>query len=178
MKYNTSDVLQYDNFFDRDDWEEIKNKTGYGSNWCFGHTSVGREHPEFHQCTPFWKIDFAEDAFFYDHLLNKIQEKLDTRFKLQHVYANGHTYGQDGSIHVDAQTDNGRTLLLYVNPTWHPMLGGATNFYINDGEVHSIFPRPNKAVLFPGKIPHCAAPCTRSFKGLRVTIAWKLFIDD
>ena len=40
MKYNTSDVLQYDNFFDRDDWEEIKNKTGYGSNWCFGHTSV------------------------------------------------------------------------------------------------------------------------------------------
>ena len=32
MKYNTSDVLQYDNFFDRDDWEEIKNKTGYGSN--------------------------------------------------------------------------------------------------------------------------------------------------
>ena len=116
MKYTTSDVVQHNNFFDKEDWEEIQNKTGYGSNWCFGHTSYGQEHPEYKHCTPFWKIDFAEDTFFKDHLLNKIQEKLETRFKLQHVYANGHTYGQDGSIHVDAQTDNGRTLLLYVNP--------------------------------------------------------------
>jgi|TARA_A200000159_G_C7186459_1_gene281872 hypothetical protein len=58
------------------------------------------------------------------------------------------------------------------------MLGGQTNFYINNGEVHGVFPKANKAVLFPGKIPHCAAPCTRNFKGLRVTVAWKLFIDD
>ena len=42
MKYTTSDVVQYDNFFDKEDWEEIQNKTGYGSNWCFGHTSYGR----------------------------------------------------------------------------------------------------------------------------------------
>jgi len=118
MTYITSDVLQYDNFFDRDDWEEIKNKTGYGSRWTFGHTSLGKDHPDYNSCTPFWKQDFAEDAFFYDHLLNKIQKKLNTRFKLQHVYANGHTYGLDGSIHVDAETDNGRTLLLYVNPKW------------------------------------------------------------
>ena len=178
MKYTTSDVVQYKNFFDKEDWEEIQNKTGYGSNWCFGHTSYGEDHPEYQNCVPFWKIDFAEDTFFTDHLLNKIQEKLDTRFKLEHVYANGHTYGQDGSVHIDSLTDNGRTLLLYVNPRWHPVLGGATNFYINDGEVHSIFPKANKAVLFPGQIPHCAAPCTRSFKGLRVTVAWKLFIDD
>ena len=47
MKYNTSDVVQYDNFFDKDDWEEIQNKTGYGSAWCFGHTSYGRDHPEY-----------------------------------------------------------------------------------------------------------------------------------
>jgi hypothetical protein len=178
MTYTTDDVVQYFDFFDQEDFEEIQNKTGHGSRWSFGHTSLGKEHPEYHSCTPFWKIDFAEDPFFYDHLLNKIQKKLNTRFKLQHTYANGHTFGQDGSIHVDAQTDNGRTLLLYVNPRWHPMLGGPTNFYINDGEVHGVFPKANKAVLFPGKIPHCAAPCTRNFKGLRVTVAWKLFIDD
>jgi hypothetical protein len=178
MTYTTDDVKEYFDFFDQEDFEEIQGKTGYGSRWTFGHTSLGKGHPEYHTNTPFWKIDFAEDPFVCDHLLNKIQKKLNTRFRLQHAYANGHTFGQDGSIHVDAQTDNGRTLLLYVNPKWHPMLGGETNFYINDGGVHGVFPKENKAVLFPGKIPHCAAPCTRHFKGLRVTVAWKLFIDD
>lgn len=174
QNYKQSDIIQYDNFFDDEDYQIIKEKTGYGSQWQFGHTSLGREHPDFHTTTPFWKIDFAEDTFFTEHLLNKIQQKLDTSFDLYHAYANGHTYGQDGSIHVDANDPSGHTLLLYVNPTWDIKWGGATNFFVNPGEMHSVFPMGNKAVYFPGQIPHCAAPCTRHYKSLRVTIAWKL----
>lgn len=176
--YSISDVVQHENFFDDEDYTKIRNKTGYGSKWTYGHTSLGQEHPEFHTCTPFWKIDFVEDTFFTDHLLNKIQQKLDTRFKLTHVYANGHTFGQDGSLHVDANTSDGRTLLLYVNPNWNAAWGGATNFFLKRGELHSIFPKANKAVVFPGQIHHCAAATTRRFKGLRVTLAFKLFIDE
>jgi len=172
--YNQSDVVQYHNFFDEEDYREIMSRTGYGSKWSFGHTSLGAEHPKYHTVTPFWKIDFAEDTFFTEHLLNKIQKKFDTSFTLHHVYANGHTYGQDGSVHVDANDSIGRTLLLYVNPTWDITWGGATNFFLNPGEIYSVIPEGNKTVFFPGQIKHCAAPCTRNFKSLRVTIAWKL----
>jgi len=172
--YKQTDIIQYHDFFDEDDYRIIKEKTGYGSQWKYGHTSLGREHPDFHTTTPFWKIDFVEDTFFTDHLLNKIQQKLNKSFELYHVYANGHTFGQDGSIHVDAHDDSGRTLLFYVNPVWDVNWGGATNFYVNSGEVHGVYPNGNKAVLFPGLIRHCAAPLTRAFKSLRVTIAWKL----
>ena len=80
--YNQSDIIQHHNFFDAEDYEIIKEKTGYGSKWQFGHTSLGRDHPRFPTCLPFWKIDFVEDTFFTEHLLNKIQQKLDTSFDL------------------------------------------------------------------------------------------------
>jgi hypothetical protein len=173
--YKQSDVVQHHNFFDEADFQEIKNKTGYGSKWQYGHSSYGQEHPLRHTCVPFWKIDFADDTFFTDHLLNKIQQKLGESYLLHNVYANGHTYGQDGSMHVDANDDRGKTLLLYVNPIWDLTWGGSTHFFLNEGEIHSVVPEANKAVFFPGTIRHCAAPITRAFKFLRVTLAFKLY---
>ena len=176
MKYTIDDVVQYDNFFDKEDFQEIQNKTGYGSAWNFGHTSYGRDHPEHQYCTPFWKIDFATDTFFKDHLLNKIQEKLETRFKLQHVYANGHTFGTMGDFHRDWNDETGRTFLLYVNNGWSIDWGGHTIFDLGDGKYHYHLPRPNSATFFPGIIPHMAEATSRKFGGLRVTIAWKLLL--
>ena len=173
--YKQSDIVQHYNFFDDADFKEIKNKTGHGSKWQYGHASYDKEHPLYYTCTPFWKIDFADDTFFTEHLLNKIQQKLGESYSLRSVYANGHTYGQDGSMHVDANNDRGKTLLLYVNPTWDVSWGGATNFILNKGEMHSVVPEANKAVFFPGKIFHYAAPLTRAFKFLRVTLAFKLY---
>jgi len=172
--YNYSDIVQYNNFFDEADYNVIKEKTGFGSHWQYGHTSLGNKDPNFAKSVPFWQISFQEDTFFTEHLLNKIQQKLDTSFSLERVYANGHTYGLDGCIHVDAHDPLGHTLLLYVNPHWEYSWGGATNFHINEGEMFSVFPTGNKAVYFPGQIPHCASGTTRHFKFLRVTIAWKL----
>ena len=125
---------------------------------------------------PFWKIDFAKDTFFKDHLLNKIQEKLETRFKLQHVYANGHTFGTMGDFHRDWNDETGRTFLLYVNNGWSIDWGGHTIFDLGDGKYHYHLPRPNSATFFPGIIPHMAEATSRKFGGLRVTIAWKLLL--
>ena len=115
---------------------------------------------------------------FVSVTINVEIEILDTSFSLEQVYANGHTYGCDGSIHVDAHDPNGHTLLLYVNPSWQYAWGGSTNFHISEGEMFSVFPSGNKAVYFPGQIPHCASGTTRHFKFLRVTIAWKLRTNE
>ena len=88
--------------------------------------------------------------------------------------ANGHTYGTYGSKHVDWNDEHGKTLLLYVNDEWECYWGGKTAFYFNDETFH-VMPKRNRAVLFPGQIPHNAEPTTELFKNLRITIAWKLY---
>lgn len=165
-------VSVYDNFFSKEDYNTILKKVEE-PNWSWGHTSYSPDHPHYNQCTPFWHMDLRDDEFFTGHLLNKIQE-LVPQYDLLNVYANGHTYGLDGTFHQDAYDDKGRTFLLYANKKWLKQWGGMTSFYKDNNEVHSLYPSPNKGILFPGMIFHRASSLSRLFIGLRVTIAWKL----
>lgn len=142
--------------------------------WDFGHTSYHPSDPNYSICSKFWKKELDENVFFSDYLLNKIQEKTQQSFTLEHVYANGHTYGLDGIFHQDHFDDQGRTFLLYANLQWANEWGGGTQFYTDSGELRTIMFQPNRAVLFPGVVYHSAAPTTRLFNDLRITVAWKL----
>jgi hypothetical protein len=138
--------------------------------WRFGHGSTTGSN------NPFWQIHGLEtDEFFSVKLLNKIKEKTGDDFDVERIYMNGHTAGGHGNIHTDTQDDKGRTFLIYCNQTWNPEFGGSTVFLDGD-KVLSTYPYPYSAVYFQNNIEHFAGPLSRNFNGLRVTLAFKLFL--
>jgi hypothetical protein len=124
----------------------------------------------------FWQMNGLEnDEFFSVYLLNKIKEITKDDFTVERIYFNGHNACSQGYPHVDTQLDSGRTFLIYCNKAWDLALGGSTNFII-DNEVQSFFPYPKSAVYFQNNIVHMASPTSKDFNGIRVTLAFKLYI--
>lgn len=171
-----SEPIIYNEVFSHEDFCTILNKVS-GPVWEFGHTSYPKGDARFRLCTPFWKIDFSNDEFFTVHLLNKIQEKTNESFSLTHVYANGHTYGIDGTFHQDGYTDDDMTFILYAMSKWDKEWGGYTSYRLSDDHVYSVYPAPNRAVYHHGKVYHTSGPISRQYPGLRVTVAWKLTLN-
>jgi hypothetical protein len=169
----SDNLTTYDNMFDDDSFAKIIT-TLQEPKWEYGHTSYHHTDPNYALCSKFWKRDLSDDLFFTDYLLNKIQEKTQQSFTLEHVYANGHTYGLDGIFHQDHYDEQGRTFLLYANAQWANEWGGGTQFYTDDTELRTVMFQPNRGMLFPGVVYHSAAPTTRLFNDLRITVAWKL----
>lgn len=92
------------------------------------------------------------------------------------VYANAHTYGVEGSVHIDdPDADNYFSTVYYAHQTWSRNWAGETVFYSNDGQdiVRSVYPRPGRAVTFPGAIPHCARAPSRDCAELRISVVIK-----
>jgi hypothetical protein len=115
-----------------------------------------------------------EDEFFSVTLLNKIKEVTKDNFTVERIYFNGHNACSQGYPHIDTNQENGRTFLIYCNKVWDLALGGSTNFII-DNEVQSFFPYPKSGLYFKNNITHMASPISKDFKGIRVTLAFKLY---
>lgn len=167
-----SDIKEYSDVFSREDCNRILESV-CGPKWYFGHGSLPNGGGY-----PFWRVDLHEEEFFTKYLLNIIEEKTNQKYELYDVYANGHTFGTQGSFHKDWHDERGRTFLFYVNEAWKLEWGGKTIFDFGNGDSYFHFPKPNSAILFPGIIPHTAEGTSRSFTGLRVTIAWKLLLKN
>ena len=169
------DIKEYNNVFSREDWNKILDCI-CKPNWYFGHGSFADDRRKVGY--PFWRIDLDQDEFFTKYLLNIIEEKTNQQYELYDVYANGHTFGTQGSFHQDWHDERGRTFLFYVNEVWKLEWGGKTAFDLGNGNTYFHVPKPNSAIIFPGVIPHAAEVTSRSFTGLRVTIAWKLLLKN
>jgi hypothetical protein len=115
------------------------------------------------------------DEFFSVYLLNKIKEITKDNFEVERIYFNGHNACSQGHPHIDSDKENGRTFLIYCNKFWDMALGGSTSFII-DNEVQSFFPDPKSAIYFKNNILHMASPISKDFKGIRVTLAFKLYL--
>lgn len=168
-------ITHYENLFSADDYQKILSEVAK-PKWQFGHGSHHSSDPRSKKGYPFWVMGLEDNLFFTDHLLNIIKEKTNQDYELYDVYANGHTFGTKGSFHTDWNDEHGRTFLFYANDTWDIDWGGKTLFNFGNGDYYCHIPKPNSALLFPGIIPHAAEGPTRSFIGLRITIAWKLLL--
>jgi hypothetical protein len=115
------------------------------------------------------------DEFFSVYLLNKIKEITKDNFEIERIYFNGHNACSQGSPHIDSDQENGKTFLIYCNKVWDLEFGGSTSFIINN-EVQSFFPYPKSAIYFENNIVHMASPTSKYFRGVRVTLAFKLFL--
>lgn len=141
--------------------------------WKFGH-----ESSNFSTDTPFWSMDLVDEPFFTEYLKGIIETYFGKKFKLNRVYANGQTFGQDGSYHIDTDNADCYTFALYLTNI-HP-----DNVEIASGNIYFKFPdvkykigfEPlyNRGIFFPSNYMHKATAFSRYILDLRICVAWKL----
>ena len=172
--YSLDDIVEYPNVFDISDQSAIL-KYMKMDRWSWGHKSNQTKQDNM---PPFWYMGLSNEKFFSNYLLKKIEAATSQQYDLERVYANGQTYGMRGNPHVDGYVDTCRTFLYYPMEYWDVQWGGKTAFIVpteTGTKYHYVIPEPNKGVIFPGQMHHWAEETTRSFGGIRITIAWKLF---
>jgi SM-20-related protein len=98
-----------------------------------------------------------------------------TGHDLTRCYANGYPYGSDGGLHYDANLPHHFTAIYYPHLTWHPNWAGETVFFNASGDeiIASIYPRPNRLLVFPGTLAHVARGVSRVCPEMRITLMFK-----
>ena len=130
----------------------------------------------------FWHMDGLEsEPYFRDELLTQIESKLGRKFAgVERIYANGQTALQHGAPHRD---DGDVTFLYYPNPVWDDAWNGSLLFLSGRSSrggrkvAHSVQYKPNRGLLFPANLAHCADAPSKSFTGLRVSLAYKFTLS-
>jgi Rps23 Pro-64 3,4-dihydroxylase Tpa1-like proline 4-hydroxylase len=163
----SSEIIQYKDFTIPKDIRTIEEQI-HKPLWRFGHSSS--LDPD---ANKFWSQSVESIPFFSEYLFEKIKNRTGQDFDIERIYMNGHTNGSHGNVHTDSSDPRSKTFLIYCNDTWLPDLGGGTTFICDDDNV-TAYPYPYSAIYFSGNIPHFATPLSPHFKGLRVTLAYKL----
>ena len=120
----------------------------------------------------FQMYDVSDIEYFNTELLEYINSKLDSDFKLERIYVNGQDYGHDGEWHPDS--DIGYTHLTYLNPDVSPHWGGETQFEETSGVIKQVSPQYNTSVIFKGSIPHRGLAFNKEGTPKRISLAFKL----
>jgi hypothetical protein len=146
--------------------------------WKFGHRSVG----EYLYEDKFWKMNLRDNDFFSVYLLKVIEKQFSKKFKLAHVYANGHTFAQDGHFHTDSEETNHFTFCLYFTKIEDQYVESAGGYiYFKFPELkHNICYEPiyNRGILFPSIYTHKGTSFTRYVMDMRICVAWKLILIE
>lgn len=166
QQYNPELIEVYDNFFDEDIREEVYNYLQRPKWSLTGGT------PE----NSFWHMDnLEEENYFSDYLFQEIKEKIDkiNDYNILRVYANGQTFGQCGTPHMD---DGDYTLLYYPNPDWCCWKYQGNLMFMNlDYNTDKVVAyKPDRLVCFPANTVHYAESPSINFTGLRISLAYKL----
>lgn len=144
------------------------------SKWEFGHYSVNVNNVH----TPFWYMELIKNDFLIN-IKDKIERITGKKFNINRIYANGQTYGQNGTYHQDDVNPNCYTFCLYISPTDSNMIdeiNGNLQFKISELKpfIVELEPLCNRGILFPSNYFHKGNSFSRYVPNLRISIAWKL----
>src|SRR5262249_3163866 len=97
----------------------------------------------------------------------------DEKFEFERVYVNITVYGDVYFPHRDCMAYlNDITVLYYGNLVWKSDWGGETVFFNEELEAEvAVSPRPNRALVMRGAIPHRGGVPSRVYHQERFTIA-------
>jgi hypothetical protein len=115
-----------------------------------------------------------------NQLWQHVKTFLPNNIRLHRGYVNAHTYGVEDTIHEDdGDITEGLTVIVYLCHAWYPEWFGQTVFFESLSNqqneiVASVLPKPNRFVVFNKKDPHCVAPLSRRFAGVRLTCMFKV----
>lgn len=129
-------------------------------------------------------IDLEKDEVYaqaFDEIAHLVEG-----YRVHRAYINAMKFGDEDSIHEDdVGLESGVTGIIYLNDAWYPEWFGQTVLfngtsadrdtnYINNDIIASILPKPNRLVVFDKATPHCVAPMSHRFSGIRYTLMYKL----
>jgi hypothetical protein len=139
------------------------------SSWYYGWKSNPITNHKF------WNLPKLENnSFFSSDFLKKIEKLTNNKFYIHRIYANGHTFGQEGDWHTDSPEKDDWTFLYYFNEG-DPTIIGETYFKDKDDNITDIAkPIYNSGILFKSDITHRGSSPKITFTDLRITIAFKL----
>lgn len=147
-------------------------------NFAFWHrhfAGTRRSDDEPYDCEP-----ELEKFPVIQHFWGELSAEALAGYRLIRCYANGMTYGSDGSAHLDSKKPGTYTCIYYPHGAWHHDWGGETLFFnrARDDIIACVYPKPNRMVWFDGTIPHVARGVSRLCPALRVTLMFKIDRPD
>ena len=147
--------------------------------WNYGHSSKGYDNG--FAVNTFWSMDLIEEAYFTDYIKKIIEKIFLKKFKINRCYANGQTYGQDGSYHKDIENNEENknfTFCLYFSKIQDEFIeaaGGHLFFKIPELKYKICYePIYNRGIFFPSDYLHKAHSYNRYVMDLRICVSWKL----
>jgi len=162
-----------DNFLDKEDLEMALNIVK-SLQWTFGHKSNSMHSHD----TPFWSCSLNDNVFFKKNVLKIIEKTFNKNFEINRVYANGHSFGQDGSYHIDDENTDCYTFVLYLHEIMEAdveLAGGHIYFKLPELKYKICYePLLNRGILFPSSYIHKACSFSRYIMNLRSSVAFKL----
>jgi Rps23 Pro-64 3,4-dihydroxylase Tpa1-like proline 4-hydroxylase len=165
-------IIVQDNFLNQDELNKCVDIINSNS-WKWGHYSNGIRSD-----TPFWMMDLSNNEYFSKNITNVIEKHFSKKFKVNLLYANAHTYGQDGSYHTDSEKPNTYTFCLYLTNIKEENIetaGGHLFFKFPELNYKIGYePKFNRGIFFPSNYIHKATSFSRYIMDLRICAAWKL----
>jgi SM-20-related protein len=168
-----------DNFLPADLYDKLR-KYVQSQPMKYGSKSNSQTDPHGHWS---WKptIDNRHNLADLTYLLspplldawNLIRNK-HTGPALVRCYANGYQYGTDGYFHTDSVRADEQTVIIYICDKWEPDWAGETHWYSQAGQQNSAIPWPNRALILPSNLMHCARAVSRKCTSLRLTLMYKV----
>jgi hypothetical protein len=166
-------ICVIDNFLENEELQTALNISKQ-LQWSFGHKS---NHKDSHE-TPFWSCSLNDKTFFTDNVLKIIKKTFNKNFEINRVYANGQTFGQDGDYHIDDESEDCYTFVLYlheINEVDVELAGGHIYFKLPNLQYKICYePLLNRGILFPSSYIHRACSFSRYIMHLRTCAAFKL----
>ena len=84
----------------------------------------------------------------------------------QRVVYNCFRFGDSPNLHIDGESEEALSFMVYPVSEWNESWGGETVF-VRDGEVTDcVVPKPGRVVVFPGSIPHGGKAPNRQHGGV------------
>lgn len=165
-------IIVQDNFLNQVELRKCEDIIN-ANTWKWGHSSSGK-----YTDTPFWSMDLIDNEYFSKDITNIIEKHFSKKFQVNRLYANAHTYGQDGSYHTDNDKENCYTFCLYfsnIKEEYVETAGGHLFFKFPDLTYKICYePKYNRGILFPSNYEHKATSFSRYIMDLRICVAWKL----
>lgn len=182
----SNDIVVHDNTLESDLDKELQDFFSK-VEWKYGSKSTGLSLPhlsKYFYSSKDLKGENVDDVHFQEECIEKVYQVIKTLIptgsKIIRCYANAHTPGLEGRVHIDDRREGTTTVIYYPMMAWNVDWGGDTMFWdhINKEIIRAIIPKPNRIIVFSSNIWHSMRPLSRYCPMLRITLMFKFSHTD
>ena len=146
-------VIIIDDFLQRDEIERLDNYLTMFKHWEMIYDKPGEERNSWSLGKLYTPPEFGATEYM---LIEMFKERLPSMNipKFHRVLYNCFRYGDSAQLHIDGNSEDAVSFMVYGNKMWDFSWGGETVF-IEDEEIGAaVIPKPGRLVIFPGSMIH------------------------